>query len=415
MENSTQSIPQTTELAYRQDDGPITWRLTDEGFLLAVATFSKVGPLVYQRADGTTFTEYVEEDELFDPDSLVTASFKPVLDGHPEVGKIDSFNATQFQRGMSGTRIIRNGPFAQIEVVITDEDLKQDIISGRKKQLSAGYTTFPTTRRDGKTYQTRRRYNHYAAVEAGRAGSQVKFHVDSADETLTDIPFTRIDTAGLETAVHEPNTGEKMTDQKPTLISLRVDDATSIEVDSYTHKLITNRFDSDAQALAEAKNHLFSAQSQLNEQQTKLDAMQAKLDATQQELELATAAPVVNLDSLVNERLVLIDQCRDLLPEGYEFSGKSNQEIKHDSIVNHARSVGKELDLSAQNPAYIAARFDAMIDILASTPDSKSLNARKDSLNLNTDGAMGMSAKMRKIRDEKQKMLDAAYKKGGNC
>ena len=56
-----------------------------------------------------------------------------------------------------------------------------------------------------------------------------------------------------------------------------------------------------------------------------------------------------------------------------------------------------------------------MIDILASTPDSKSLNARKDSLNLNTDGAMGMSAKMRKIRDEKQKMLDAAYKKGGNC
>ena len=98
----------------RLDIGEITsYRETPEKFLDLYLTFSRVGPLVYQRADGSLETEYVTEDELFDEESLASACGKPITLGHPNTW-VTADNARQFQRGSTSHKVIKDSPFVTI-------------------------------------------------------------------------------------------------------------------------------------------------------------------------------------------------------------------------------------------------------------------------------------------------------------
>jgi hypothetical protein len=147
-------------------------------FLDLHLTFSKVGPLQYQRADGTLETEYLTEKELFDEESLATATGKPVTFLHPPEGMVTKENVRRHTRGTTGTKILRNDPFAVIVATVHDAELIEVIKSGRAKQVSAGYTTNVVKGDDGKLYQTSRCYNHLVVVPYGRAGELVKVHYD---------------------------------------------------------------------------------------------------------------------------------------------------------------------------------------------------------------------------------------------
>lgn len=154
------------------------FRETREGFLDLHLSFSRVGPLVYQRADGALETEYVTEEELFNEESLATATGKPVTFLHPPDGMVTKDNFRHYARGSTGTKIIRNDPFAVIIGTIHDSELIEVVKSGRAKQISAGYTTNVVKGDDGKLYQTSRCYNHFSVVPEGRAGSEVRVHYD---------------------------------------------------------------------------------------------------------------------------------------------------------------------------------------------------------------------------------------------
>ena len=154
------------------------YRETREGFLDLHLSFSRVGPLEYQRADGRIETEYLTEKELFDEESLATATGKPVTFLHPPDGMVTKDNFRHYARGSTGTKIIRNDPFAVIVATIHDSELIEVVKSGRAKQVSAGYSTNVVKGDDGKLYQTSRCYNHLAVVPYGRAGELVKVHYD---------------------------------------------------------------------------------------------------------------------------------------------------------------------------------------------------------------------------------------------
>lgn len=166
-------------MAHRLDVGTIrSHRETAEGFLDLHLTFSRIGPLVYQRVDGSFETEYLTENELFNQDSLATATGKPITWQHPPEW-LTKHNARKYTRGSTGTKIIKDGDFAVIVATVHDAELIDVIKSGQAKEVSAGYTTKVVKDDDGKLYQCNRSYGHFAVVPVGRAGAAYRVHFDA--------------------------------------------------------------------------------------------------------------------------------------------------------------------------------------------------------------------------------------------
>jgi hypothetical protein len=99
------------------------------------------------------------------------------------------------------------------------------------------------------------------------------------------------------------------------------------------------------------------------EMKGKCDAAEGRADALEQELEAARAeldaAKEVNLDSLVEERVALIDKARTNLDSEFDFSGKTAREIMEASI----KAVrGDAFDLSERSDDYVQAMFDTLAD-----------------------------------------------------
>lgn len=90
-----------------------SYRETPEGFLDLYLTFSKVGALQYCRADGAIEVEYLTAEALFDEKSLATATGKPITYLHPPE-RVTAHNFWKFARGATGTKIIKDEPFATI-------------------------------------------------------------------------------------------------------------------------------------------------------------------------------------------------------------------------------------------------------------------------------------------------------------
>jgi hypothetical protein len=99
------------------------------------------------------------------------------------------------------------------------------------------------------------------------------------------------------------------------------------------------------------------------EMKGKMDAAEGRADALEQELEAAKAdleaAKQVNVDSLVEERIALIDKARTNLDSAFDFAGKSAREIMEASI----KAVrGDALDLSERSDDYVQAMFDTLAE-----------------------------------------------------
>lgn len=175
---------------YRTDSvGKIkSYRETAEGFLDLFLTFARAGTLEYVRADGTVETEYVTPEALFDEESLSTATGKPITYLHPPE-RVTKDNFWKFARGSTGTKIVRDDPFATIVATVHDAALIDVIKSGKAREVSAGYTANVVRRGDGKLYQENRVYNHFSVVPLGRAGADVKVHFDGADSQIEPISY----------------------------------------------------------------------------------------------------------------------------------------------------------------------------------------------------------------------------------
>lgn len=116
----------------------------------------------------------------------VRASFegKPITDGHPEVD-VDTSNYQYYAKGHV-QNVRNNGDYLVADLFITDDILIDEIMSGKKRDVSCGYDTRYIQDDAGKFYQTNIRGNHLAVVETGRAGSTVRIN-DSIDNFLKGV------------------------------------------------------------------------------------------------------------------------------------------------------------------------------------------------------------------------------------
>ena len=97
------------------------------------------------------------------------------------------------------------------------------------------------------------------------------------------------------------------------------------------------------------------------EMKGKMDAAEGRADALAEQVEeLKTelaAAQEVNLDSMVEERVALIEKAKPVLDSAYEFAGKAAREVMVDAI----KAVrGDSVVLDEKSDDYVQAMFDTI-------------------------------------------------------
>lgn len=126
---------------------------------------------------------YRSEEEVFDPVSMKSMNYKPLVDEHPEdnvtpdtVGVLQKGFMTNVRRG--------TGEFKDClmaDLIVTDPVVIEEILSKQKRDLSVGYTA-DIGETDGQYFMKNIRGNHIALCEAGRAGNaRIRDSIDVKD------------------------------------------------------------------------------------------------------------------------------------------------------------------------------------------------------------------------------------------
>jgi len=349
-----------SDTCFRYDVAPIDkYELTPEGYLRAWATIARTGVQMYTDADGSIRREYRPENEVASPESLASFAGKAITLEHPPV-LLDSANTKDYQVGFSGTEVVYDNGFVRAVMTITDKDAIERIMRGDAKEVSAGYRVnydaTPGVTDSGENYdgiQTEISGNHIAVVRRGRAGPQVKLHLDRLDAADPSL-ITPIEEPSMTAKVNFDGAEFEVSESVALAITKEREDA------KMSFEDMKKKYD-ELQAAADSMKSEMDAMEK--EMQGKCDAAEGRADALAEEVTSLKAdletAQAVNLDSLVEERLALIDKARTSLDSAFDFAGKSAREIMEASI----KAVrGDALDLSERSDDYVTAMFDTIAD-----------------------------------------------------
>ena len=308
------------------------------------ATFSKVGPLIYVDANGDSHAEIVSPEELFRVDSLETAGLAPVTLGHPEAGMISPDNWKDYAVGASGSTVLADRERGLVDVVFVVGDKKaiEAVKRGDVKEVSAGYYA-NIEDRDGQLYQTNRRYNHHALVPKGRAGPQVKVHMDSADWAM------QTDDCSLNKKDMKKYKG--------------------YEIEDGLHKIIT---DMEAKLTAMTSKKDEAEGSAITQLQAKNDMLTARVDELTKERDSRLDADQVA--TLATDRLDAFSAAEPYLKDAKFDAAVDAIEWKKQAIA----AARPKLKLDGKDDNYISAAFDMLKEFGVSKPRSDSTKQMLD-------------------------------------
>jgi hypothetical protein len=348
-----------SDTCFRYDVAPIDkYEVTPEGYLRAWATIARTGVQHYTDADGSIRREYRPENEVASPESLASFAGKAITLEHPPV-LLDSANTKDYQIGFSGTEVVYDNGFVRAVMTITDKEAIERIMRGDAKEVSAGYRVnyeaTPGVTDSGENYdgiQTGISGNHIAVVRRGRAGPQVKLHLDRLDAADPSL-FTPIEEPSMTAKVNFDGAEFEVSESVALAITKEREDA------KMSYEDMKKKYDELQSAADSMKSEMDAME---KEMQGKCDSAEGRADALAQEVEsLKTdleAAQQVNVDSLVEERIALIDKARTSLDSAFDFAGKSAREIMEASI----KAVRGDADLSERSDDYVTAMFDTLAE-----------------------------------------------------
>lgn len=311
---------------------------TPEGYLTVQVPITRPGVFPYQRQDGTVQMEAKLPDEIFNDRTIRSARSKPVTDEHPnEPVTIDNYQS--YAKGMSHTDARVEDLKLYVSLTITDKDLIQKVYDG-KREISIGFMSDVVAESgvyNGQTYEFVQRnieVNHIAIVDQGRAGPEVAIRSDSDAWQINN---------------DEKQGGSNMAKYKI--------DEKEYEVDSAV------------------KSHIEKVQAQLETATTKVagldalqgrhDALETKLGNTEKELKEAKESQLSadELDKKVEERVGLISIAKPLLGDSFDFTGKTEREIK-EAVISTTK---EEFKGDGKSDDYINAFFDATVEQVQET------------------------------------------------
>ena len=375
---------------------------TTEGFLKGRAIVTCCGVFTYKRADGTLQRELRLPEEVFAPATLESLKLKPVTLNHP-TELVTPENADMLQVGSLGDnpsstnqeyngygeptdlKKLTDGLNVAVDMIITKKDAIDAVING-KQGLSMGYTCDIEMAEPGSTWcgveydyiQRNIKYNHCAIVDAGRAGdnAKIELRVDSADAVLEDKLVTK-------------DGGTKM------LKKINLDGIDYEAEESVIKALNTEKKRAD-DAVAELSKFKEDSAKELSVMTAERDTQKERADKAEEDLAKAKveALDSTKLDEAVNARIEL-----------YKNAEKAGVEVKNDmkdADIKKAviAKVFPKANLDGKDSAYIDARYDATVEMLAERADSNSRQVLADTPNNHADS----------VDDARQRMIDKMKK-----
>ena len=375
---------------------------TTEGFLKGRAIVTCCGVFTYKRADGTLQRELRLPEEVFAPATLESLKLKPVTLNHPtelvtpenadmlQVGSLgDNPSSTNQEYNWQGKatdwKKLTDGLNVAVDMIITKKDAIDAVING-KQGLSMGYTCDIEMAEPGSTWcgveydyiQRNIKYNHCAIVDAGRAGdnAKIELRVDSADAVLEDKLVTK-------------DGGTKM------LKKINLDGIDYEAEESVIKALNTEKKRAD-DAVAELSKFKEDSAKELSVMTAERDTQKERADKAEEDLAKAKAEALdsTKLDEAVNARIEL-----------YKNAEKAGVEVKNDmkdADIKKAviAKVFPKANLDGKDSAYIDARYDATVEMLAERADSNSRQVLADTPNNHADS----------VDDARQRMIDKMKK-----
>jgi len=356
---------------FRYDVSPIRdFTVTDEGYLKVRARIARTGIQSYTDASGGIRLEYRPETEVASQEALDSFREKCLTREHPPE-LLNAENTKTYAVGFTSADVSYSDGFVESTLTVTDKATIDEIIKGDVREVSCGYKVDyvdqPGITPDGQHYdgyQKNIRGNHVAIVKRARGGPQVRLLLDSADAAVTDLLLSQGDIMSANI----------------------VFDGVSFEADpALAAAIVAEREDAKA-SYADMKrkyDEMMSKASKMKEEMDamekemkgKMDAAEGRADALEQELnETRTeleAAKQVNVDSLVEERLALVNKARTSLDAEFDFVGKSSREIMEAAI----KAVRGDSDLSERSDDYVQAMFDTLSEV--ARKDSSTEDLRK--------------------------------------
>lgn len=333
-----QTTQSETIRIYRIDTFPVPKvQKTDQGFLEGEVVASRTGIFNYYDADGKCRKELRHPDDVLKEDSLKTLKMIPVTDDHPQEF-VDVNNASSLQKGFTGEsyRTDEEGNIV-VRIKVTDSNLINKILSGKKAELSLGYSV--SLKKDAGTYKGERYdyrqtdivYNHLAVVEMGRAGRNARFRLDS--KKACELAETRYNNDNLKSIEENMSDTDKKLDHEVEVQKARFDALTN-ERDLLKHRLDT----------AEAKNKA-------------LESTLANVTKERDELKQ------VNLDSIINQKTIertnIAVRAASILGEDFAgYTHHSNREIMEAALKRVDSKNGIEVSYNGATDEYIKGVFD---------------------------------------------------------
>lgn len=300
----------------------------------ADAFLTRAGVFTYRTPEGKEVRELRPEAEVFSADSLASLELVPVTDNHPRE-RVDATNVKAVAVGHIGDNVRRDGNKVKARVLITDAETIARVKAG-KRETSCGYVcdveNEPGTH-NGEHYdsiQRNIRYNHVAIVDRGRAGPEVRLHLDAADG---DGP--RVQLAKTE---HVSSEGEKT-------MKVRIDE---IEYEAP---------DALGQAVAKLAKRADEHKAEADKAQAKADGIADELKTAKEALVKATSPEAVR--TAVTARLALERAAAKVLGDGdHKLDAKADEDVMRAAIIKASPSA----KLDAASAEYLRARFDHVVE-----------------------------------------------------
>ena len=159
---------------------------TPQGFAQFTARATRTGVFTYFNKDGSHRRELRHPTDVFKEDSMATLARVAITNEHPKE-LVTSKNAKHITVGMTGDSVDIDGQYLKVEELIMDEVTIKQAMSGKKAQVSCGYTCNHIDESgefEGERYDVRQtdiEYNHLAVVPIGRAGPGARLRLDAID------------------------------------------------------------------------------------------------------------------------------------------------------------------------------------------------------------------------------------------
>lgn len=339
----------------RYDTAPIN-RVTQDaqtGFVhITNVPIARVGVFPYIKADNSVEMEAKLPTELLSEGTVSSANSKPITDNHPDE-LVTQVNARNYMKGFTATNAHVENDTLKVDMTITDKSLIDEINKG-KQELSIGFETEVVPKKGeykGVAYDSVQRniqINHVAVVEQGRAGHSVRLLGDSAEMIEQDVQ-KKGKRMGMDT------TKVRLDGADVTVATIDADKIIKLDADNADKAKKIAELEAQ---IEEKKKELDELKGEAEEEKKNADEAQAKADAAEKELDsLKKEYSGDAMQKAVNDRLNLVGKVKPYLGDSYDFNGKTDKQLKLDTIT----ALDSSIDLKDKSDDYINAYFDAAL------------------------------------------------------